>query len=155
APQVETSELLLNQGDGTFALGPANSPLRRPAPAVDSVAGASFVDFDRDGVLDLWVVESVANDQPQQDRLYRGTGNGEFADVTIKRGLTTKPWNNTDNLNAARAHTYGWAAAACDLNGDGNPELLSSSYARAPNHLWQNGGKGDAATYVNRSIESG
>jgi hypothetical protein len=35
---------------------------------------------------------------------------------------------------------------ACDLNGDGNAELLAASYGRAPNLLWQSGGPDGAFT---------
>jgi hypothetical protein len=151
-PEVETSELLVNNGDGTFSLGPADSDLRRPSPALDAVAGASFVDYDRDGNLDLWVVEGSANGQPQQDRLYKGDGAGHFVDVTQSAGLTTKPWSAIADLNEARAHSNGWAGVACDLNDDGTPELLAASYGRAPNLLWQGVAGG---TFVNRSIASG
>ena len=154
-PQVETSEVLLNQGDGTFALGPEASAVRRPAPALDAVAGASFVDVDRDGVLDLWVAEATANDVPQQDRLYRGDCTGSFADITLERGLATKPWSKTSDLNEGLAHTIGWGALACDLNGDGNAELLVSSYGRSPDHLWLAGGAPSSFTYTNRSVASG
>ena len=156
APQTETSELLLNNGDGTFSLGPESSPLRVKKPVYDVPAGATFVDFDRDGNLDLWVTQNSVNYKPQQDHLYKGDGTGNFVDVTTTAGLKTKPWgNNVADLNMALAHSNAWSANACDLNGDGNPELLAASYGRAPNHLWQNAGAEGAFAFVNRSIASG
>jgi hypothetical protein len=155
-PNAETSELLINNGDGTFSLGPENSPLRRKPPLmVDVPAGAAFLDFDRDGNLDLWVAESAYDGEPQQDRLYKGDGTGNFTDVTNAMGLTTKPWASLADLNNARAHSYAWSATACDLNNDGNPDLLAASYGRAPNLLWQNGGPDASFHFTNRSIESG
>ena len=56
------------------------------------------------------------------------------------------------DLNEARGHTMTWGVAACDLNGDAVPDLLSSSYGRAANHLWQGGADG---RFTNRSLESG
>ena len=44
-----------------------------------------------------------------------------------------------------------WSGNACDLNNDGDPELLAASYGRAPNHLWLAGTEG----YSNESINSG
>lgn len=155
-PQTETSELLLNQGNGTFALGPANSPLSPKAPNFDAPAGASFVDFDRDGNVDLWVVENTVNGSPKQDRLYKGDGHGGFVDVTFDMGLRTKAWGSDPTpLNLALGNSIGWAANACDLNGDGNAELLASSYGRAPNELWQSKGKDGGFQFVNQSIASG
>src|SRR5262249_54369438 len=150
-----TSELLINQGDGTFALGPADSPVRVKAPTYDVPAGASFVDFDRDGAVDLWVTQNSVSGNPQQDRLYKGDANGAVVDVTFDMGLKTKPWVNIADLNMALAHSNAWSAAGCDLNGDGNPELLAASYGRAPNHLWQSTGPSGGFQFQNQSIASG
>lgn len=153
-PTTETSEILVNNGDGTFALGPSDSPLR--VGKLDSPAGASFVDFDRDGLLDLWVVQNTNNGSPRQDRLYKGDGQGGFTDVTQSLGLTTLPWSTSlENLDKALGHSNGWAANACDLDGDGNPELLASSYGRAPNLLWKSAGPDGGFAFTNDSIASG
>ncbi|CAN0469365.1 unnamed protein product, partial [Laminaria digitata] len=50
----ETSEIMLNDGTGNFMLGPQSNPLRREG-SPDIVAGASFIDYNRDGNIDLWV----------------------------------------------------------------------------------------------------
>ncbi|MBN2800349.1 MAG: CRTAC1 family protein [Deltaproteobacteria bacterium] len=142
----ESSELLLNQGDGTFALGPVDAPLR-VGPG-DAPMGASFADVDRDGDLDLW----VAQYGPAQDHLYLGDGAGGFTEITGDAGLTTRAWSSVSVLNEARAHSNAWSAAACDLDDDGYPELLAASYGRAPNHLWRALGDG---TWENASIASG
>ena len=138
----ETSDLYLNNGDGTFRLGPAGNPIRRTSEAV---GGASFVDFDRDGNLDLWVAESDIATETQQSHLYRGDGAGNFAEVTKTMGLTTEPWSAPiADLNLALGHAWGWSANACDLDGDGTPELLAGSYARSPNLLLARAGAGPA-----------
>lgn len=155
----ETSELMINSGDGYFSFTDANNPLRREA-RVDVPAGASFVDVDRDGNLDLWVPQH--NFEPPgggiaftQDVLYRGDGAGLFADITDRSGLTTLEWDEVEDLNAGRSHSRAWSAAACDLNNDGVPELLASSYGRSPNHLWQGASTDDGVTFTNRSVDSG
>ncbi len=142
----ETSEIMLNNGDGTFSLGPDSSDIRYDGDT--SPAGAAFVDFDRDGIVDLWVPEYYY----AQDRLYRGLGDGSFTDVTYDAQLNTKSWSNIDDLNAALAHTVAWSALACDLNNDGYAELMAASYGRAPNHLWLADGDG---TFTNQSVASG
>jgi hypothetical protein len=144
---AETSEILLNNGDGTFRLGPA-AAVAIPDGG-DTPSGASFVDFDRDGNLDLWVSEAAINSpgdynydptaptQVVDNHLWKGFGTGQFADVTASVGLATKTWDLVGDLNAGLARTWGWGSNACDLNNDGYPELLANSYARAPNHLFQ------------------
>ncbi len=155
----ETSELLLNDGKGRFELGPADSALRRAAD-VDVPAGAAFIDYDLDGLVDLWVGQHNYDKNGgtifTQDRLYRNLGGAKFADVTEASRLTTAEWTNLDNLNEAKAHSRAWSAAACDLNDDGLPELLVASYGRAPNHLWQGARTTDGkVVFVNRSVASG
>ncbi|TVQ87267.1 MAG: CRTAC1 family protein [Deltaproteobacteria bacterium] len=143
------TELLLNNGDGTFSLASEDLPFRL---STDAPAGVTFVDYDRDGVLDLWIVRNSVSGAPAQDHLYRGNGTGGFVEVTDQVGLRTNPWSSLDDLNNARAHSNAWSSNACDLNGDGAPELLAASYGRAPNHLWLNDGSGE---FTNRSVASG
>lgn len=154
----ETSEVLLNQGDGTFDLTNVSNPVRR-AGEIDTPASASFVDFDRDGFVDLWVPQhGHASDTFNfaQDRLWKGDGTGSFVDVTDSVGLTTKDWVEIADINEGLAHSRAWSGVACDLNGDGLPELLAASYGRAPNHLWQAVRREDGSVgYINRSVESG
>ena len=147
----ESAEIMLNQGDGTFALGPLEHDLRVKGSSVRG--GASFVDTDRDGALDVW----VGAGGPGQDELYAGDGKGAFGRVTGARGLTTKSWRSAAEVNSAQGHTNSWAVGACDLNNDGLAELTSASYSRAPNHLWlaQQQGGGGELRYLNRSIGSG
>ncbi len=146
----ETSEILLNDGAGRFTLGPEGSELRRGRG--DMPFGASFTDIDLDGTLDLWVAQYDDTGGPQQDRLYVGDGAGGFTDIVRDSGVATTDWTTVDRLNEARSHTRAWAGLACDLDQDGLPELLSSSYGRSPNHLWWNRG---GRTFENHSIASG
>lgn len=144
----DTTELLINQGDGTFVLGPEDAPWR---VQTDAPAGLTFVDADLDGNLDVWMPRNSINGSPAQDRLYRGVGDGSFVDVTDLSRLTTRSWGDVQELNEGRAHSNAWSANACDLNNDGWPDLIAASYGRAPNHLWQNNGDG---TFQNRSVDS-
>ncbi len=158
----ETSELMLNDGSPRFLWGPETSDLRRVGET-DAVAAASFVDFDRDGNIDIWTPQhnfTARNGSSitfQPDFLYAGDGTGSFSDVSTQLGLTTVNWTNIDEINQGQAHSRAWASAACDLNNDGSPELLAASYGRAPNHLWQ--ARIDPGTrelsYENRSVASG
>jgi hypothetical protein len=146
----ETSEILLNDGNGRFTLGSEDVSLRTSRG--DVPYGAAWTDFDRDGHLDLWVAHyATATGSPMQDRLHRGDGGGGFADVTADVGLVTQSWSDVSTLNLGLAHSLAWSAAACDLNNDGWPELLAASYGRAPNHLWRNEG----GTFTNVSVRSG
>jgi len=166
----ESCELMLNDGTGGFTFAPENSAIR---DAGQMPSGASFVDFDLDGRLDLWTSQYSRNVYDGSgnlvamptlpERLLRGDGAGSFTDVSAPSGVTSVDWDvarpgiaQLADLDAGRGHAWGWGAAACDLDGDGLPELLASSYGRAPNHLWQARRDPDGAvTYFNRSVASG
>ena len=156
----ETPEIMLSNGDGTFRLGPEANMARR-AGLVNKPEGATFLDFDRDGFLDLWVthhdfVPEGGGMEPIADHLYKGDGTGMFIDVSSKTGVVSFPWGDVNKLNDGLGHSWAWSGAACDLNGDGTPELLAAAYGRAPNLLWQGVRHGDGSVeYVNRSVYSG
>ncbi len=141
----ETSELMINNGDGTFSLGSSGEDIRYNGDT--SPAGASWLDHDRDGYVDLWVPENYL-----QSRLYRNDGDASFTDITYDSELGTAAWTSVEVINSGQAHAVSWSALACDLNNDGWAELMASSYGRAPNLLFQAVGDG---TYANRSVDSG
>ncbi len=153
----ETSEVMLNDGKGRFSFGPPDGVIRGVGqPAVP--VGATFSDVNRDGHVDVFISHNMMPNasSPLQDRLYLGDGKGGFVDRTMDLGLRTLSWgNNVQPLNEGRGHSWGWGATSCDLNNDNLPELLSASYGRAPNHLWQATGVPGAVAFVNRSVASG
>ena len=111
-PGEETSEVLLNDGTGHFTLAGEDAPYRLK-PGKDAPGGASFVDFDRDGSLDLWVPQYtvVYGSAPYQDHLYRGLGGGTFEDVTAQRGLETLPWSKgMAEGDLCHLHSNAWGA---------------------------------------------
>ncbi len=147
---LDAATIMLNNGDGTF--GRYTGALEfevRAQPA--TVGGASFVDANRDGRLDLWVGRGTLDGVAQPDQLYIQQPNGDFVDQSSDFGIVSQPWQNPEDLNAARAHTNSWGTTACDVTQDGVPELLSASYGRAPNHLWASNETG----FENKSLESG
>jgi enediyne biosynthesis protein E4 len=152
----ETSELMLNNGDGTFSLGPVESEARREGKT-SVPAGVTFVDFNRDGYLDLWMVHNMVSEMnyPLPDNLYLGDGAGNFTDVSKDAGIQTMSWMYPFQLNEALGNSWGWSSAACDLNNDGIPELLAASYGRCPNLLWQGFEEDGEVKYENVSVYSG
>jgi len=148
----QTSELVLNDGRGNFTLGPENFAARLPGTRVN-LGAAAFLDANLDGWIDLFVGYGTGpTGIPEPDRLFLNLGEAGFRDWTERAGLSTAPWTSLDDLDAARAHSNAWGAVACDLNEDGVPEILVSSYGRAPNHLWLSTGPG---RYANHSVASG
>jgi hypothetical protein len=149
----QTSEILLNDGKGHFSFAPESDI--RHAESLTVRSSASFTDFDRDGLVDLWIGSGGVGTF-EQDLLYRNKGGGQFADVTIASGLRTEDPVNVDDLNNARVHTQCWGVTTCDLDGDGTPELMSASYGRSPNHLWRGKRNGDGSvSFANESVVSG
>ena len=141
-------EVLLNDGAGHFSLAPPSD-----ASFASSLAGATFVDFDRDGILDLWLVswyEKYGYLPADQHRLLRGVGDGSFTDVTDDVGLTMAK-TTTATLLDGTGRRPGFGATACDVDDDGDPDLLASIYGRGRNQLWQN----DGGDFTDIGAESG
>lgn len=98
-------------------------------------AGGCWLDYDGDGFMDLFLVNSgpldgVTHHAPgtprEPNRLYRNRGDGTFEDVTLKAGL------------AGRG--YSTAAVAADYDNDGRPDLYITSVGRS--QLFHNRGDG-------------
>ena len=151
------NQLFRNNGDGTFADVSAASGTGDP----DSWGvSAAFVDFDRDGWLDLFVGNylrySLATHidcvgvaglpdycrpsayRPQPTRLYRNRGNGTFADVTIASGL-------------ARQFGPALGVSTADFNGDGWIDIFVANDEQE-NQLWINQRN---ATFLNTALAAG
>ncbi len=143
------SEIMLNDGQGVFTFGADNLPFQRENTTT-TIGGMSWTDFDRDGLIDLWIGHGPSGDALASDQLYQQQANGTFKNVSTIQGVRSEDWT-LGSLNAGRAHTNAWSTAVCDLNNDGNPDLLAASYGRAPNMLYEN----DGNHFSNISISSG
>jgi hypothetical protein len=144
----DRSELMLNDGTGHFSLAP---PSAFGDPGTYSAASASFLDFDADGRLDLFVGHwymSFGSPFGMQDRLYRGNGDGTFEEVTYEAGLATYITGGPDGTN----HRATYGSTACDVDSDGDQDILVSAYGREWNMLWLNQGDG---TFVNVAADVG
>jgi enediyne biosynthesis protein E4 len=94
-------------------------------------AGCAFLDYDNDGWMDIYLVNSGPCDfwtppSPLRNALYRNNRDGTFTDVTEKAGLP--------------GGGYGMGAAVGDYNGDGFPDLYITQYGRSI--LYHNNGDG-------------
>lgn len=131
------SRIYLNDGHGKFLPAPESDL----SQAAESSTCATFVDYDLDGILDLfvgsWYVSYGWSLDAYPDRLYRGLGDGRFDDVTEQAGLLTERAAGTRQSSKP---TYGVAAADWDLDGD--QDLFVCGYGRRWNLHWRNLGDG-------------
>jgi hypothetical protein len=97
-------------------------------------AGGGFFDYDNDGKLDLYLVQSggyapdgsIPPDKTLTSVLYHNEGNGRFVDVTASAGVGNRG--------------YGQGCAAADYDNDGDEDLFVTNYGR--NVLYRNNGDG-------------
>ncbi|MFP5229479.1 MAG: CRTAC1 family protein [Acidobacteriota bacterium] len=94
-------------------------------------AGCAFLDYDNDGWMDIYLVNSGKCDfydpkPPLRNALYRNNRDGTFTDVTEKAGVG--------------GGGYGQGIAVGDYNGDGFPDLYVTQYGRSI--LYRNNGDG-------------
>jgi hypothetical protein len=149
---VGANRLLKNNGNGTFTDVTGAAGVGDPRWS----AGAAFMDYDNDGHLDLFVANYVAfdfNNLPDVikgrpclykgiavqcgprglpgdgDTLYRNNGDGTFADVTKKAGVS--------DPNGY----YGMGVVASDFDDDGLVDIFVANDSTA-NFLYKNNGDG-------------
>ncbi len=96
-----------------------------------SGAGCAFLDYDSDGWIDIYLVNSGRADfytpnPPLRNALYRNNRDGTFTDVTEKAGVP--------------GGGYGMGVAVGDYNSDGFPDIYVTQYDRSI--LYRNNGDG-------------
>ncbi len=137
----DRSEVMLNDGTGHFTLAvPSDS---RPAANQRwPITGASFVDVDHDGKIDLfagyWYQRYGYSHLGTQAQLFKGSADGLFTYATAAAGLLT----DATGFAYDTSHRPAYGVTACDLDDDGSSELLVTAYGRQWNHLWANDGTG-------------
>jgi enediyne biosynthesis protein E4 len=156
--------LFHNNGDGSFSDVTEKAGLLRPEPHYGT--GCTWVDYDRDGRLDLFVTHYVEYDQakipargkdpgcayrgvpvycgpagfPQDScRLYHNNGDGTFTDVSEKSGI------------AAVKPGYALTAVAADFDGDGWQDIYVACDT-TPSLLFRNRHDG---TFVEQGLDAG
>jgi hypothetical protein len=156
--------LFHNNGDGTFT--DVTEKARLLHPDVRYGSGCTWIDYDRDGNLDLFIANYLVFDfakippagkdpacnwkglmvncgpgglPRERPQLYRNNGDGTFTDVTAKAGLSfVEPG-------------YGLTAVASDFDGDGWPDILLACDS-TPSLLLRNNHDG---TFTEQGLERG
>jgi enediyne biosynthesis protein E4 len=151
-----SNQMYLNKGDGTFVDVTKSTNTDDPRWSTS----ASFVDYDRDGWLDLMVV-NYADFSPTNspncyastsardyctprafrapgNRLFHNLGNGKFADVTAASGVD-------------KEFGHGLGVVSADFNDDGWPDIYVANDGD-PNQLWLNQKDG---TFKNEALLAG
>jgi hypothetical protein len=140
APQKPTfEEVSPTTSKITWKHDNAQSPDRQLPETVG--AGCAFLDYDNDGWMDIYFVNSGPSDfftppAPLKNALYRNNRDGTFTDMTDKAGVA--------------GGRFGMGVAAADYDGDGNIDLYITSYGA--NILYRNNGNG---TFTDVSEKAG
>lgn len=103
--------------------------------------GCAFFDYDNDGWMDIYLVNSGVCDfyqpaMPLRNALYRNNRDGSFTDVTEKAGVM--------------GNAYGMGVAVGDYNNDGFTDLFITQYPRSI--LYRNNGDG---TFTDVTVKAG
>ncbi len=125
------------------------SPTSRKYLIESMTGGAAVLDYDNDGLLDIFLVNGAAlkdpmaaGDRPDKsaprywNRLFRNNGDGTFSDVTEKAGV--------------QGSGYSMGAAAADYDNDGHEDLYVTGLNK--NTLYHNNGDG---TFSDVTAQSG
>lgn len=139
APAAVFEEIPPEASGITWVHNNAMSPERYLPETVGS--GCAFLDYDNDGWMDIYFVNSGPCDfyqpkAPVRNALYRNNRDGTFTDVTDQAGVA--------------GGTFGMGVAVGDYNNDGHADLFITSYGKCI--LYQNNGDG---TFTDVTVKAG
>ncbi len=102
--------------------------------------GCAFLDYDNDGWLDIYLVNSGPCDfwtppKPIRNALYKNNRDGTFTDVTEKAGVA--------------GGTFGMGVTVGDFDNDGYPDIFVTSYGRCI--LYKNNHDGTFTDVTNKA----
>jgi hypothetical protein len=129
APQFPFEEILPDRSGIRWVHSSGKSPQKYLPES--SGAGCAFLDYDKDGWMDIYLVNSgkcdfLTPNPPLRNALYKNNRDGTFTDVTDKARVP--------------AGGYGQGVAVGDYDGDGLPDIYVTQYGR--NILYHNNGDG-------------
>src|SRR5207249_614010 len=120
APQFPFEEILPEKSGIRWVHSSGKSPQKYLPES--SGAGCAFLDYDNDGWMDIYLVNSGKCDflkpnLPLRNALYRNNRDGTFTDVTETAGVS--------------GGGYGMGVAVGDYDADGWPDLYVTQYGRS------------------------
>src|ERR1700688_1346288 len=117
SPNFPFSEILPSTSGINFVHSSGKSPQKYLPESTGP--GCAFLDFDNDGWMDIYLVNSGPCDfwtppKPVRNALYKNNRDGTFTDVTEKAGVS--------------GGTFGMGVAIGDYDNDGWPDIFVTSY---------------------------
>jgi enediyne biosynthesis protein E4 len=166
SPEKRANQLFINQGSSSSGGQGGDVTFVEKAAAYGlnsfgTSTQATFFDFDKDGDLDMFLLnhnpkslpvldeastaDIIKKDDPNNGmRLFRqdksATNEPFFTDITVKAGLLSS------------ALSYGLGAGIADFNGDGWTDMYVSNDYAIPDFLYINNKKGGFINQINESI---
>ncbi len=145
---LRQNQLYINNGDLTFTESAANYGLGDRGYS----AGAVFFDYDKDGLLDMYLInhpidyQSNSTIRPfeggnfkahERDKLYKQVAAGKFEDVSLAAGINNLAW--------------GLSVSVGDLNDDGWLDIYVANDFLEPDFMYYNNQDG---TFTNQVLNA-
>lgn len=143
APGVTFEDVSIESGVVRFRYT-AGEPLKPFLPETTG-GGVALLDFDNDGRMDIYLVNSlthrarVGSEMPKGSALLRNNGDGSFADVTAAAGLANNRW--------------GTGVCAGDFNNDGWPDLFVANLGKSRLYVNRKGKFEDVAENAHVQVD--
>ncbi|MEO0403875.1 MAG: CRTAC1 family protein, partial [Bacteroidota bacterium] len=146
--EARENKLFLNQQDGTFKEVAKEWGVNNQGYSTQ----ASFLDFDHDGDLDMFLLNAPSNNLDQKVR-YAQTGFPDFAKDLFFENVNGQSFNDITDKAGVGAFSFGLGVIASDLNHDGWVDIYVANDYERPDYLYINQRDGTFSNELNDLIK--
>ena len=152
-PEQRKNLLFINNGNHTFTESAEQYGIADPSFSTHAV----FLDYDKDGCLDLFLLNNSPRDFSRgvssHPTAMRGQTPGSYNELyrnDCNSGKAAHFTNVSDKAGILRDAGYGLGAVVADLNGDGWPDIYVSNDGAPNDVVYVNNGNG---TFTNKAAQ--
>ena len=146
-PKLRENLLYINNGDLSFTESGKKFQIHDPGYSIQ----ASFLDMDKNGLLDIYVANQPPNFSGKREQL-KGQVNYAYTDQLFSQS-SLGVYDLVTEAAGIKNYSFSLSASVSDINDDGWPDIYVGCDFEDPDYYFVNTGKGTFVNQINTAIK--